>query len=270
MIVNNSKFVAKEDILYSNIIGEGQPFVILHGFLGMGDNWKTHGKNLSEQGFEVHLVDQRNHGRSFWNNTFNYEILAEDLKYYCDTHQLKNIILLGHSMGGKTAMLFATEYPELVSKLLVADISPRFYPIHHDSILEGLSALNFNNIKSRGEADNVLSDYVSDFGTRQFLLKNLYWVEKGQLGLRINLEVLKEEVSEIGEALPSYSVFKKNTLFLRGDRSEYIGVGDEAIISNHFPKAKIETISNAGHWLHAENPKAFFEVVMKFVKYFFR
>ncbi|MCF7559220.1 alpha/beta fold hydrolase [Sabulilitoribacter multivorans] len=251
--------------LHSNILGEGSPFVILHGFLGMSDNWKTLGAQFSEQGFEVHLIDQRNHGRSFWSNEFNYEALVKDLKNYCDLHDLNDIILLGHSMGGKTAMLFAAEYPDLVSKLLIADISPRFYPVHHDAILNGLSALDFDTIKSRGEADKVLSEYVSDFGTRQFLLKNLYWVEKGQLGLRMNLEILKEEVSEVGEPLPNHAVFEKDTLFLRGDRSEYIGVGDESIIKRHFPKAKIVTISNAGHWLHAENPNDFFDAVIRFV-----
>ncbi|MDG1730256.1 MAG: alpha/beta fold hydrolase [Algibacter sp.] len=252
-------------ILHSNIIGAGKPFVILHGFLGMSDNWKTLGSQFSKEGFQVHLIDQRNHGRSFHDDAFSYEVLAEDLKEYCNANKLSDIILLGHSMGGKTAMLFATEYPELVSKLLVADISPRFYPVHHDAILNGLDKLDFEVIKSRGEADKILSAYVSDFGTRQFLLKNLYWVEKGQLGLRINLEVLKSEVSEIGEALPSYAVFEKDTLFLRGDRSEYIGVGDERLISNHFINAEIVTISNAGHWLHAENPKDFFDAVNNFV-----
>lgn len=251
--------------LHSNIIGEGEPFVILHGFLGMSDNWKTLGAQFSETGFQVHLIDQRNHGRSFHDDAFSYEVLAEDLKTYCDANQLSDIVLLGHSMGGKTAMLFATLYPELVSKLLVADISPRFYPVHHDVILEGLSALDFNIVKSRGEADKALSSYVTDFGTRQFLLKNVYRVEKDKLGLRINIDVLRDQVAEIGEPLPSYAVFDKDTLFLKGDRSEYIGVGDESIILNHFPKATIETISNAGHWLHAENPKDFFEAVMQFV-----
>lgn len=252
-------------LLHSNILGKGKPFVILHGFLGMSDNWKTLGVQFSEQDYEVHLVDQRNHGQSFHSDAFNYEVLVEDLKVYCDSHKLENIILLGHSMGGKTAMLFATKYPELVSKLIIADISPRFYPVHHDGILNGLSALNFDVIKSRGEAESVLSSYISDFGTRQFLLKNLYWVEKGKLGLRMNLEVLKEEVAEIGEPLPSQATFKKDTLFLRGDRSEYIGIDDESIITNHFPKAKIITIANAGHWLHAENPKDFFDAVTEFV-----
>ena len=148
-------------LLHSNIIGEGKPFVILHGFLGMSDNWKTLGLQFAEQNFQIHLVDQRNHGHSFHSEEFNYDVLVEDLKHYCDEHQLENIILLGHSMGGKTAMLFATKYPELVSKLLIADISPRFYPIHHDGILNGLSALNFDAIKSRGEADTLLSGYIS-------------------------------------------------------------------------------------------------------------
>jgi len=252
-------------LLHSNILGEGKPFVILHGFLGMSDNWKTLGRKFSEQGYQLHLVDQRNHGRSFHDEAFDYEVLVEDLKYYCEQQQLSDIVLLGHSMGGKTAMLFATKYPDLVSKLIVADISPRFYPIHHDAILEGLSSLDFSVIKSRKEADEQLSNFVTEFGTRQFLLKNLYWVEKGQLGLRINLPVLREEVSEVGEALPIHAKFNKGTLFLRGDKSEYIGVQDEALIKSHFPEASIVTIANAGHWLHAENPQDFYDAAMQFI-----
>jgi len=251
-------------LLHSNIIGEGKPFVILHGFLGMSDNWKTLGNQFAEH-FKVHLVDQRNHGRSFHDDSFHYEALAEDLKHYFDANHIKDAILLGHSMGGKTAMLFATLYPELVSKLIIADISPRFYPIHHDAILQGLNSLDFNVLKSRSQADKQLANYVSDFGTRQFLLKNLYWIEKGKLALRMNLEALTENVSEVGEALPIHAKFEGDTLFLRGDKSEYIGNQDEAIIKNHFPEANIITISNAGHWLHAENPEDFYNAVTNFV-----
>lgn len=251
--------------LHSQIIGQGTPFIILHGFLGMSDNWKTLGNKFAEAGFEVHLVDQRNHGRSFHSDDFSYEVLAEDLKTYCYDHDLKDVIVLGHSMGGKTAMLFATEYPELVSQLLVADISPRFYPIHHDAILEGLSALDFSELSSRGAADKKLASYIQEPSTRMFLLKNLYWVVKGRLGLRINLDVLKENVSEVGEALPIHSKFEKATLFLRGDKSEYVMGTDEKLIKQHFPLAEIKTISNAGHWLHAENPIEFYEAVINFV-----
>lgn len=251
--------------LHSQIIGQGTPFIILHGFLGMSDNWKTLGNKFAAAGFEVHLLDQRNHGRSFHDDDFSYEVLAEDLNTYCCDHDLKEIILLGHSMGGKTAMLFATEYPKLVSQLLVADISPRFYPIHHDAILEGLSALDFSQLSSRGAADKQLATYIQDAGTRMFLLKNLYWVVKGRLGLRINLDVLKENVSEVGEALPIHSKFEKPTLFLRGDKSEYVMATDEKLIKQHFPFAEIKTIRNAGHWLHAENPLEFYEAVINFV-----
>lgn len=253
-------------ILHSNILGSGQPFVFLHGFLGMSDNWKTLGNQFSEDHYQVHLLDQRNHGRSFHSDDFNYDVMVEDLIAYCEAHQLKDIILLGHSMGGKTAMLFAMEHPELVSKLIVADISPRYYPVHHETILKGLSALDFDILKSRGEADDVLKQYVSDFGTRQFLLKNLYWETKVRLGLRLNLEVLKANINEVGEALPMHSKFLKDTLFLRGDKSEYIAVEDEILIKTHFPEAKIVTISNAGHWLHAENPVNFYNEVSNFLK----
>lgn len=252
--------------LHSQILGKGQPFIILHGFLGMSDNWKTLGNRFSEAGFEIHLIDQRNHGRSFHSEEFDYETLAADIKNYCDEYNLKNSILLGHSMGGKTAMLFASLYPNLVSKLLVADISPRYYPIHHDNILNGLDNLDFNKLKSRSAADKQLAEHVPDLGTRMFLLKNLYWIEKGKLALRINLSALMDNVSEVGEALPISAQFTKPTLFLRGDKSEYIMPNDENIIKRHFPLAEIVTISKAGHWLHAENPEEFYQNTMKFIK----
>lgn len=252
-------------VLHSNIIGEGKPFIILHGFLGMGDNWKTLAKQFSNLGFQVHLVDQRNHGLSFHDSEFNYEVLAADLKQYCSHHTINNMVLLGHSMGGKTAMLFAALYPELISKLIVADISPRFYPVHHDAIMEGLCSLNFEEISSRKEAEIQLSNYVSDAGTRQFLLKNIYRISPSVLGLRINLKVLKTNVSEVGEALPSNLNFQKDTLFLRGDKSEYISTQDEALIKHQFPTVVVKTISNAGHWLHAENPVEFFNSVCTFI-----
>ena len=252
-------------ILYSNIIGSGQPFIILHGFLGMGDNWKSIAKQFSSLGFELHLVDQRNHGRSFHDSEFSYETMASDLLVYCQHYGLKNCILLGHSMGGKTAMLFAALYPELVSKLIIADIAPRFYPVHHDSILEGLSSLDFRIITTRKEADLQLSGYVKEVGTRQFLLKNIYWVSPGVLGLRINLPALRIHVSEVGEALSSNLNFAKQSLFLRGDKSEYVSLEDEALIRRQFTDTTFKTITNAGHWLHAENPLEFYESVGSFI-----
>lgn len=252
-------------VLHSQVLGEGTPFIILHGFLGMGDNWKTLGNRFSELGYQIHLVDQRNHGRSFHNENFSYAIMAQDLDKYINHHNLKNVILLGHSMGGKTAMEFATTFKDEVSKLIVADIAPKQYPSHHQDILKALQSLNFSEIKSRGAADKVLSEYIKEVGTRQFLLKNLYWIEKGKLGLRINLKVLSKKIDEIGKALALNKVYNGETLFVKGDRSGYIEDMDEILIHKHFPNSKIITVSNAGHWLHAENPDEFYQIVTNFL-----
>jgi esterase len=252
-------------ILNSRIEGEGKPFVILHGFLGMSDNWKTLGSQFAEVGFQVHMLDMRNHGKSFHSDDFSYELMANDVKEYCEFHQLENIILLGHSMGGKAAMLLATLHPELIEKLIIADIGPKFYPQHHQPILEGLNAVDFSKQPSRSEVEEIVSQYITDFGTRQFLLKSLYWKEKEQLAFRFNLEVFNTKIEEIGKALPTENKFEKPTLFLRGSKSNYILDEDFETIHSHFPNVKIETISKAGHWLHAENPTEFYEKTISFV-----
>ena len=251
--------------LHSIVIGEGQPFLILHGFLGMSDNWKSQGKRISELGFQVHLIDQRNHGRSFHDDEFNYDVLSNDLKSYCDEKELKNIILLGHSMGGKTAMLFAAVYSEYIDKLIINDIAPRFYPVHHDRILQGLNALDLDRVTGRSQADEFLSQYVPEVALRQFLMKNLYWKERGRMALRLNLKSLTENVGEVGEALPWQLIVDVETLFMRGDRSEYISDDDIEIILAQFPNSKLVTISDAGHWLHADNPDQFFAKIKQFV-----
>ncbi len=252
--------------LHANVFGEGVPFVILHGFLGMGDNWKTLGKKIAEQGFQVHLLDQRNHGRSPHSSAFDYSVMADDLLEYCQANNLEKIYLLGHSMGGKTAMLFASKQADLLKKVIIADIAPKYYPLHHQDILDGLSALDFDIISSRNEADKELSRYVPQMGVRMFLLKNLYWREKGRLGLRMNLAVLADQVKEIGVALPEEYGYAGDVLFLRGAKSNYILDDDVDNIKKQFPKASIKSISNAGHWLHAENPVDFLSNVLEFVK----
>ncbi|MBX9887797.1 MAG: alpha/beta fold hydrolase [Flavobacteriaceae bacterium] len=253
-------------MLYSKIEGTGKPLLILHGFLGMSDNWKTIGGKLSEVGFEVHLLDLRNHGRSLQSLEFNYELLAQDVHDYCVGHKLSSIDLLGHSMGGKTAMLFATKYPNLVNKLIIADIGPKFYPQHHQTILEGLNAVNFAEKPSRSDVETILESYITDFGTRQFLMKSLYWQEPGQLAFRFNLASFNQKLDEIGVALPSDLSFDKPTLFIRGAKSNYIVDSDFADIKKYFPQAIFETIPNAGHWLHAEDPKMFYDLTLSFLK----
>lgn len=252
-------------ILHSKIIGSGRPFLILHGFFGMGDNWKSLANKFADNNYEVHLIDQRNHGRSFHSDDFNYQVMAEDVLQYCNAHQLTNVVLLGHSMGGKTAMTFAVNYPAFVSKLLVADIAPKQYPQHHQYILKGLSVIEATNLQSRGEADKILSAYIEESGIRLFLLKNLYWKNKEELALRINLSVLTEKIEEVGKPLQDDGVFNGETMFFRGEKSNYIEDFDEVDIVKHFPNATLQTISKAGHWLHAENPQEFYTKVMDFL-----
>ena len=252
--------------LHSKILGKGTPLLVLHGFLGMSDNWKTLGNQYAKNDFEVHLIDQRNHGKSFWSQSFNYEILAEDISRYMQHYALSPAGVLGHSMGGKTAMQFACNFPDLVEKLLVADIAPKYYPPHHQDILNALTNLPLESIGSRGEADAELAKRLSEPGIRQFLLKNLYWIDKGKLGFRCNLEVLDKKIEEIGENIGSTDNFDGPTLFLRGDRSEYISPSDLTEIKRHFPAAELQTVENAGHWLHAENPQQFFEKSILFFK----
>jgi len=252
-------------LLHSNILGKGRPLLVLHGFLGMSDNWKTLGAQYAEKGFEVHLIDQRNHGRSFWSEAFDYALMAQDLKAYMDHHDIAKAIIIGHSMGGKTAMQFACTYPERVQSLIVADIAPKYYPPHHDYIINALLALTPNDLTSRKEADEALSRRLSDWGIRQFLLKNLYRKEKDQLAFRFNLAVLAEKMNEIGEPVPATDSFGGPVLFLRGSRSEYVRMDDLPEIQIHFPLARLETIENAGHWLHAENPEQFLEKSLNFI-----
>ena len=249
--------------LFSRIMGEGQPLLIVHGLFGMSDNWQSLGKKFADF-FEVHLIDQRNHGRSPHSTVFNYEALADDLVKYIKNHKLKNILLMGHSLGGKTAMEFAVQYPDLVQKLIVVDISPKAYPVHHDTIIECLHSLDFNKLNSRGEADRKLAEYIFDDGVRQFLLKSLYWNEKGRLAFRFNLESIAEHIEEVGKALSDKLEYKGPCLFVDGATSNYILDEDEDLILEHFPEAKIVTIKDAGHWVHAEQPKHFFDEVLRF------
>jgi esterase len=251
--------------LYSAVQGEGKAFVIIHGFLGMGDNWKTLGNKFAEDGYEVHLLDMRNHGRSPHTDEMNYEAMAGDVLGYCKSKGLDDIILLGHSMGGKVAMHVANADPDLIEKLIIVDISPKYYPPHHQKILEGLSALQEKSFTGRGDAENFLSEFIEDEGTRLFLLKNLYRKEKNVLSLRLNLESLIENIDEVGAPLPAGYRFDKDTLFIKGSRSNYITPEDKPLIDLHFPNARILEIPDAGHWVHAENLPDFIKGVQEFI-----
>jgi pimeloyl-ACP methyl ester carboxylesterase len=156
-------------------------------------------------------------------------------------------------------------HPEMVRKLIIADIGPKFYPQHHQTILEGLNAVDFSTKPSRSQVEEIISHYITDFGTRQFLLKNLYWQEPGQLAFRFNLAVFNQKIDEIGKSLPEHAVFNSPALFIRGGNSNYILDTDFENIKRHFPNSNIESIPNVGHWLHAENPILFYEMVSDFL-----
>jgi len=212
------------------------------------------------------MIDLRNHGKSFHSDEFNYSLMSNDILEYCQHYSLTDVSIIGHSMGGKVAMLFTTTYPEMVEKLIVADIGPKYYAPHHQDILAGLNAVDFSTKPDRAEVEETLYPFIPDFGTRQFLMKNLYWVEPGQLAFRFNLPVFNTKIETIGEALPDGNHFDKPTLFIRGGNSKYILDSDLPEIKKHFPKTELATIPNVGHWLHAENPKLFFEETRAFLK----
>lgn len=243
--------------------GDGQPLIILHGLFGSLDNWVTLGKKFAEN-YRVFLVDQRNHGLSFHSDAFNYEEMAEDLNQFMIEHRLPKAHLIGHSMGGKTVMNFASKHAEKVEKLIVADIGPKYYPVHHTQIIKALYSVNLAAITARKEADEQLSKSITDFGIRQFLLKNLQRTEDG-FRWKMNLDVIAKNIEEVGKSLNQNAIFTLPTLFLRGDKSDYILDDDFNLIHSIFTNSKVETVSSAGHWLHAENPKEFYQKVTKFL-----
>ena len=248
--------------LHYREMGEGQPLVILHGLFGFSDNWQTHAKKLAEY-YRVILVDLRNHGHSDWSDEFSYQLMADDLLELINDLNLSKILLLGHSMGGKVAITFAQNHSTLLEKLIVVDIGIKQYPMHHAEILKGLHAIDLTTVNSRSVAESILTQYVDSYGTRQFLLKNLYWIEKGKLAWRMNIKVLEREMTEILSALPTTVVFLP-TLFIRGEQSNYILDDDIEALEEVFPDIQLKTIENAGHWVHAEAPEEFMDTVLEF------
>ena len=250
-------------LLHYKEIGEGKPLVILHGLFGTSDNWQTHAKKLGEY-YRVILVDQRNHGHSPWSEDFTYEHLADDLERLIIHLEIDQFTLIGHSMGGKTAMYYSQKYPTRLEKMVIVDIGIKQYPMHHNEIIKGIKSLDLTTISSRSAAEQAMIPFVDSYGVRQFLLKNLYWVEKGKLAWRMNVDVLEREMEEILAPIPNIEVWTP-TLFLRGAMSNYILDEDWDAIEEIFPDATLETIEYAGHWVHSEQPDEFIEKVLGFI-----
>jgi pimeloyl-ACP methyl ester carboxylesterase len=245
--------------------GKGHPLIILHGLFGSLDNWRTLSKVFSRS-FQVFALDQRNHGRSPHSVEFTYPAMAEDLREFMEEQELPSAHLLGHSMGGKTAMVFALTYPELVDKLIVVDIAPKAYARGHDDIFDALFSLNVASSKSRQEADTALAKKIPDLTLRQFLLKNLERDDAGAFRWRIGLEEIYQGYPDLIKALDwSHQQFSQPTLFIKGANSDYIKESDTPTIKAMFPQARVVALPNAGHWAHAEKPQEFARIVLDFL-----
>lgn len=242
------------------------PVFILHGLFGLSDNWMTISKALTEKGFCCYGVDQRNHGRSPHSNEFNYEVMADDIDELMRDEHLTKTHFIGHSMGGKTAMFFADRYPQSVGKMIIADMAPRYYSPHHQTILTALKSVDPSTLSSRKEAEEILRAALKDEGTIQFLLKNLYWDENEKLAWRFGLAEIENNIDEVGKAFAPANQIDIDVLFLRGGRSGYVNEDDIISIKKIFPLAKVETIAGAGHWVHAEKPVEFLEKTLKFIE----
>lgn len=243
-----------------HVVGQGPPLLILHGLLGSLDNWMPHAQILAPQ-FQVFLLDLRNHGRSPHAAEFSYDLMAADLAGFIHEHNLDTVNLLGHSMGGKVAMRFAQLHPEQVRQLIVADMSPREYPPRYAEILAAMHALELSRLQQRADAEAALTAVAPEKSLRQFLLKNIGRDDVGQMRWKPNVASLSANYPLIRAALPVEPKFTGPTLFIRGGQSDYIRDADVALIHQTFPRARLETIATAGHWLHAEAPAEFLRLV---------
>ena len=239
--------------LFFRKMGSGAPLLILHGLFGQSDNWIGVAKQLAKH-FCVYLLDLRNHGRSPHSQVFNFPVMVEDVYEFLTDMNLRQVSMMGHSMGGLTAMNFVSEYPHRVHKLVIVDIAPKHYSVFHEEIIKGLLSIELKAIRSRKEADIQLAHFIDNPNIRQFLLKNLYRDERRGWNWRLNLPVIAENLPEIGRGLLKQNRFEKPVLFVRGALSPYITDADIPLINDIYPKARMETIPDATHWLHSEKP----------------
>jgi len=244
-----------------------QPLIILHGIFGASDNWATYGRRIAQEGFEVFIPDQRNHGQSPHNDIFNYLALTDDLFDFIDDNQIHNPIILGHSMGGKVAMRFALENPQLVKRLVVVDISLKAYGPRpqHKKIIQAMKSVDLGQVTNRSDVDEQIAALIPQPPIRQFILKNLHRKEQDVFEWRMNLQGIDKNLDKMFDAIDTESRFMKPTLFVKGGDSDYILLEDYGQIRYNFPNAEIVTIADTTHWLHVEAPERFYQLTMGFV-----
>ncbi len=255
------------ELLHSKIYSEElttTPVLVFHGLFGMLDNWGNFAREFSAK-FPVHLLDLRNHGKSFHSPEMSHEAMALDILHYMDQKGIEKAILLGHSLGGKAVMHFALSYPDRVEKLVVVDMAPKSYPPHHQAIIHALQSIKFEQDLGRKDVETKLVAQGLDLSNVQFLAKSLFWKEPGLLDWRFNLEVLAAQYEDFVGAAIKTGVYHGPTLFVRGGKSQYVLDEDRILLSQQFPSYQLETVPGAGHWVHAENPKAFHEIVHDFL-----
>jgi len=248
--------------LNSRIIGTGiKNVIILHGFLGMSDNWQTIGKKISSCGLKVHLLDLRNHGKSFWSDNFNYKVISDDLKLYVDKNKISDFSLIGHSMGGKSAIQFAYNYPSKVKKLIILDIINKTYDQNylHLKILNLLESIDLSIYNRRTEIEDYLFENLNDKILVSFLMKNVYRDSFNKFKLKPNIKVLKKNYKNICCKINLYEDFNVETIFFKGEKSNYINNIDIREKFEKFNNYKIINIPNAGHWIHIDNSDLFIE-----------
>lgn len=238
--------------------------IILHGLYGSASNFRGLAK-LYAKHWNVYCLDLRNHGASPHSDEMSYPVMASDVIEFMNDHNITKANIVGHSMGGKTAMQIALSYPKRVNKLLISDIAPVKYEHHHSKIFKGLNAINLNQVKTRGQAELILKDYEDDAGIRLFLLTNLVRDDDGGFKWRLNLAALEHQYDYIADA-PQGINYDGETLFVRGELSDYIDDQYVPETLEIFTNARIETITGGGHWLHAQKPKEFSEILLNFLK----
>jgi esterase len=265
--------------LFFQKLGQGPPLIILHGLYGSSDNWITYARWLSEH-FTIYLVDQRNHGRSPHSRGNSYELMAEDLRELITDENLDNVILLGHSMGGKTAMLFTALYPEKVKSLVVVDIGPGSYisvdnyspqALVHLNIANTMLSADLTKYNSRVDIERELTKTIKETTVRQFIMKNVSRSADNSFSWKLNVEEIAQALPAIMGAIPLDKVpeGKKNdhlpVLFIKGEQSNYINSEQLLLIKKYFPSAQLEIIPGAGHWVHAEQPELFMHALNSFL-----
>ena len=250
--------------LHHKILGHGDPVIILHGLFGTSDNWQTIGRMLSED-YQVFLVDQRNHGRSPHIPEHTYEAMVNDLDYFLEFNWIHHPCLIGHSMGGKTAMQYALSHPDKVHKLVVIDIGPKAYAGGHERIFEAMLSLDLAQVKEREDAEAHLRRYIDSYGVLQFLLKNLSRTKDGIYHWKMNLPVLYDHYKDILGEIEGDAPFEGPTLFIRGSESPYILDDDWSHIHDYFPLAQLATVPGAGHWVHADAPRELLQLLRHFL-----